>query len=415
MGQSLREKITDSGNLPTLPAAALYILQLANNDKTELTELAAGISKDPALSVKVLRAVNSSFYGMPQKVSTVSQAVVLLGLHAVKALVLGFTLLNNIRSNKSGFDHLSFWRRSMYAATAARIIAGKVLPVRQEDCFVAALLMDVGTLLLDQMLGDTYSDLCERAGCHADLLVHEVHELGMTHAEVAATLAEHWKLPEMLAIPMGKHHGPREVDNTILRKITEVVWLAGRCADIFSHDNAAESISAVRASCKELYTMDELAADAMLCNIGQKTAELAKLFDVRLNSSANFDTILTKASERLLELSIAQQEERTAGDNKRRSSRMRRDGKITVTPCARGVLGQPVQLRLRDLSAAGIGLTHTDRMEPGSQFVIRLPEGEGAFKTLLYTVRRCDSFAGLSSIGAELTSVLRPESVRAAA
>ena len=84
---TIRERITDSANLPTLPAAAMYILKLADDDKTDLwAKLAATIEKDPALSLKVLRAVNSPFYGIPQKVSTVSQAVVLLGLHAVKAI-----------------------------------------------------------------------------------------------------------------------------------------------------------------------------------------------------------------------------------------------------------------------------------------------------------------------------------------
>src|SRR5207302_8610517 len=97
------------------------------------------------------------------------------------------------------------------------------------------------------------------------------------------------------------------------------------------------------------------------------------------------------------------------GTDKRRASRMRRDGKILVTPCARGVLAAPVQVRLRDLSATGIGFTHTAKLEAGSQFVIRLPDRDGSDKTLLYTVRRCDLTGGISIIGAELTSVLRPD------
>jgi HD-like signal output (HDOD) protein len=410
---NIRERIIESGNLPTLPAAAMYILQLANDDSTDMPKLAATIEKDPALSLKVLRAVNSPFYGIPQKVSTVSQAVVLLGLHAVKALVLGFTLLNSVKSRKGGFDHLAFWRRSMYAAAASRIIGGKTVMARQEDCFVAALLMDIGTLLLAQLLGSQYDDLCERAGCHADLMVHENHELGIHHAEVAELLADHWKLPDVLAVPMGQHHGPPAVQDTGLRRITEVIWLGGRCADIFiSNHSAADSISAVRTSCKNMYGMDELTADAMLCSVGQKTSELAALFDVRLNSAANYEQILASASQRLLELSLAEQNKGEAA-NKRRAARMRRDGKILVTPCARGILGSPLQVRLRDLSATGIGLTHANPFEPGSQFVIRLPDPAGGQKTLLYTVRRCDKVGLLNSVGAELTSVLRPEEANA--
>src|SRR4051794_14762437 len=341
---SIRERITDSANLPSLPAAAMYILKLANDDETDIQELSATIEKDPALSLKVLKAVNSPFYGIPQKVSTVSQAVVLLGLHAVKALVLGFTLLSTVKSKGRGFDHLAFWRRSMYAAAAARVIASKTVMGRQEDCFVAALLMDIGTLMLSQMLGPQYDDLCERAGCHADLLVHETHELGIHHAEVVQAVAENWKLPDVLGIPMAHHHGPPAVQDTALRRMTEVVWLAGRCADIFiSNHTAADSISSVRTTCRQLYNMDELTADAMLCSVGQKTAELAQLFDVRLNSSVNYDQILANASQRLLELSIGQRDMAKA-ENKRKATRMRRDGKILVTPCTKGVLQKPLQV-----------------------------------------------------------------------
>src|SRR4051812_4146727 len=113
----VRSQIQKCESLPTLPAAALRVLQLTSNDQVSLTELAEMVSKDPALSVKVLRAVNSPFYGLSQKVSNVSQAVALLGMHSVKTLVLSFSLVSSLRSQKlGGFDYLSYWRRSMYAA-----------------------------------------------------------------------------------------------------------------------------------------------------------------------------------------------------------------------------------------------------------------------------------------------------------
>ena len=213
---------------------------------------------------------------------------------------------------------------------------------------------------------------------------------------------------------MTKPQDLRELtDDALLHKLAEakqgLYWLAGRCADIFiSNHTAADSISGVRTSCRNMYGMDELTADAMLCGVGQKTAELAQLFEVRLNATDDYEKILTSANQRLLELSLAERDKGQV-QNKRRSSRMRRDGKIVVTPCARGVLGTPVQVRLRDLSATGIGLTHSGKFEPGSQFVISLPDRDGGSKTLLYTVRRCDKSGTLNSVGAELTSVLRPK------
>src|SRR5438034_7521170 len=79
---TVRELLLSCATLPTLPAAAMYVLKLTEEDKTEMDDLAQMIGRDPALSVKILRAVNSPFYGLGQKVSTISQAVVLLGLHA---------------------------------------------------------------------------------------------------------------------------------------------------------------------------------------------------------------------------------------------------------------------------------------------------------------------------------------------
>jgi hypothetical protein len=195
-----------------------------------------------------------------------------------------------------------------------------------------------------------------------------------------------------------------------LRKIAQVVWLAGRCAEVFvDTKNAGESISGVRRSLRDMYKLDELACDTLLTKISMKTGELAGLFEIRVNTAQTYDQILAGASQRLLELSIA---EKTAGQSQaenRRCRRLRREGKVTITPCSRGILGLPVQVKLRDLSATGIGVTHTERLEPETQFIIQLPQPDKSIKTLLYTVRRCDTFGGLSSIGAELTSVLRPE------
>jgi HD-like signal output (HDOD) protein len=410
IAMDIRAKIAECQSLPTLPAAALTIIQLTSKDEVDMKDVVAVIEKDPALSIRVLRAVNAPFYGLNQKVSTVPQAVSLLGLNTVKALVLGFSLVQSIKATGSGFSHLRFWRRSMFAAVAARTIAQKVMPLRHEDCFTAALLMDLGMLILDQVIGQDYDAVCERAGCHSDLLVHETHAIGVTHAEVSGMIAEKWGLPPVLAIPMTHHHSPLSVEDMYYRNLSQVVWLGGRCADVFTHDHsAAESISSVRQTCKELYQMSELTCDSMLVSIGQKTGELAELFDVRVNSVTQFEQILNSASERLLELSLAKRDAERGPQGKRRENRVRRDGRITITPAARGSLGQPVQVRLKDLSASGIGFTHQSRFEIGSQFIVQLPQKDGEKKTLLYTVKRCEVVSGLSCVGAELASVLKPE------
>src|SRR6266704_2275784 len=121
MNEQLLQRVRQCPNLPTLPTIAMQVLDLTQRADADIAEIARIISKDPALSTKILRTVNSSFYGRSQHVSTISHALVILGLQSVKTLVLGFSLVTNLKSNKNtGFKHLAYWKRSIYAATAAR-------------------------------------------------------------------------------------------------------------------------------------------------------------------------------------------------------------------------------------------------------------------------------------------------------
>src|SRR3984957_1808098 len=139
MNAELVIKVQQCPSLPSLPSIAVQILDLAGKPNVDIAEIAKIISKDPALSGKILRTVNSSFYGRSQHVGTISHALVILGLQSVKTLVLGFSLVTNVSKNKGkGFKHLTYWRRSIYAPTAARTIASKMKLVQQEEAFLAA-------------------------------------------------------------------------------------------------------------------------------------------------------------------------------------------------------------------------------------------------------------------------------------
>src|ERR1043165_5485812 len=195
MNEKLLQRIKQCPSLPSLPSIAMQVLDLAQKADVDIAEIARIISKDPALSGKILRTVNSSFYGRSQHVSTISHALVILGLQSVKTLVLGFSLVTNLTKNKSkGFKHITYWRRAIYAATAARTIGAKIGLVQQEEVFLAALLQDIGMLVLDQILGEQYGQIHEKVSSHQELVAAEAAELQMTHADVAGVLAEQWNL-----------------------------------------------------------------------------------------------------------------------------------------------------------------------------------------------------------------------------
>jgi two-component system, cell cycle response regulator len=310
MNEQLVEKIRQCPTLPSLPSIAIQVLELAQKDAADIAEIARIISKDPALSSKILRTVNSSFYGRSQSISTISHALVILGLQSVKTLVLGFSLVTNLARNKPrGFKHLDYWRRSIYAATAARSLASKFQIVQQEECFLAALLMDIGMLVMDQVLGEQYSEVHSKAQGHHQLAEFEMQSLGMTHADVTRLLAEQWKLPPLLTVPMANHHSPDAVADPSLRRVADLVYLASRCADVFVDEKAAEPIAIVRQYCQQHYQMPESECDAMLNEICTRTKEVAPLFEVSIASGTTYESILKKANEALVDLTLRTQQQ----------------------------------------------------------------------------------------------------------
>ena len=313
MNDELIQRIRQCPNLPSLPAIAMQVLELAQKPDADIAEIARIICKDPAMSSKLLRTVNSSFYGRSQHVSTISHALVILGLQSVKTLVLGFSLVTNLSKNKGkGFKHITYWRRSIFAATAARTLAAKIGLVQQEEAFLTALLKDIGMLVLDLVLEEKYGEIHAKVSTHEELLVAERATLGMTHAEVGGVLAEQWKLPPLLSTPIAFHHTPEKVEDSALRKLTELVGLAGRCADVFVNENAAESIATVRQTAHQHYGLAEAEVDALLDEIGKKTKEVASLFEINIGSTAaNYEAILKKANETLVEITLQTQMQAT--------------------------------------------------------------------------------------------------------
>ena len=308
MNAELIKKIHDCPNLPSLPSVAVQILELASKPNVDIAEIARLISKDPALSTKILRTVNSSFYGRSQAVSTVSHSLVILGLQSVKTLVLGFSLVTNLHKSKGhGFNHLNYWRRSIYAATAARTIATRMNLVQQEEAFLGALLQDIGMLVLDHVLGPQYGEICAQSHTHPQLIKAENKAFGMTHAEVGAVLAEQWKLPPILVTAIGASHDPSTVADPTLNKIVQVVHLAGLCADVFVDAQPASAMAHVRVHCNSALQLTEDDCNKLLEEINVKTKDVVSLFEINIGAAANFEAILEKANDALVQLTLQSQ------------------------------------------------------------------------------------------------------------
>ena len=207
MNQQLMDKILKCPNLPSLPANAMEVVDLCRQDNIQLNRLAMTIGRDPALTTKLLRTVNSAHFGLRNKVTTISHSVALLGIRTVKSLALGFTLVGSLRdASGNEFDAAPIWQRSLISATGARSISLKCGQGQPEEAYLAGLLQDVGILALIQAIGAPYINLLQKAGiCYEDLWQLEQKFLDLDHALVGEALAREWNLPPILYKPIRFH------------------------------------------------------------------------------------------------------------------------------------------------------------------------------------------------------------------
>lgn len=238
------------GQLPTLPPVALRILALVEDSKSAVQDLSAVIAKDPALTARVLRLVNSSYYGLPYRVSTVSHAVSLLGFDTVRSLALGLSIFGLFEGKGQGrvLNRSDLWTHSLISGVAARLLALRVRYTVPEEAFVAGLLHDMGRFILDEYFPNELERVLhveEQEGLPQREAERRI--LGFDHAQLGSLLAQRWGLPQGLAQAILGHHQPLQVSSsheTLDPTLTVIVALADRLSAEFGGGDEEREIPA---------------------------------------------------------------------------------------------------------------------------------------------------------------------------
>ena len=195
-------------DLLSLPDAAIRLNAVLTDPETSANDIADIVSLDPALAARVLRAVNSAYFGLRGRVDTITKAITMIGTSELHSLVLATSAALAFRNISSKLiDMESFWQHSVRAALAARGFAESgSLRRHRERVFLSALMHDVGKLVLYHQVPEVSTRVLEAAksGRAQDEVEHEL--LGFTHAEVGALLLERWNLPASLTMPVRFHH-----------------------------------------------------------------------------------------------------------------------------------------------------------------------------------------------------------------
>ena len=238
-------------DLPALPAAVLELLRLVRRDDIDTTTLAAKISHDQALTAKTLRLANSSFYGVPRRVTSVSDATVVLGLRTVRTLVTAAALVGSFKPPAcEGFDFPGFWQHAVSAAVSAKLIA-TAIGSDGETAFTATLLHDVGQLVFATGFSARFAQvLALRSSSEIELIDAEQALLGIDHATLGALLAERWHFPREIVEAIGHHHAPPKIGN--VAELVHIVHVAGTLAHLLSRGE--RSGQAMPAACNEVWT-----------------------------------------------------------------------------------------------------------------------------------------------------------------
>ena len=198
----LRLQVEKISNLPTLPGIVTRIAEMVDSPETTGRQHGREIAKDQVISAKVLKLVNSGFYGFSEPISTIQHAVTLLGFNTVKSLVLSSTVLDLMKDSLPGL-----WEHSLACARTCSIIAGHIELDEQEEISTAGLLHDLGKVILRQTMEREFRRIANYID-RADMLFYQAEEkvLGVNHGEMGGWLLEKWALPPKLVEPIVDHH-----------------------------------------------------------------------------------------------------------------------------------------------------------------------------------------------------------------
>lgn len=286
--------------LPSLPGIALQVLELTRDPRVQMDKISKLVQNDPALTAKILRTVNSSYYGLTNPCPTISRAVALLGLNTVKSLVLGFSLVEMTGGReRSGFDLAAYWRRTIYSAAAARLIARLTRSCDPEEAFVAALLQDVGMLAAHAGIGARYGEvLGAAAGDHDDLPAAETAAFGFDHAQAGALLAERWKLHPQIVGSIRSHHTPDSAAPDV-RTLVRLVALGGDAAAVLTPPGVQTHLTRFSTRLSAWFGIDRDEGEPLIRDVAEGAAQLSKLMEIKTGAKPDVTRLLAEANEQL--------------------------------------------------------------------------------------------------------------------
>ncbi len=205
--EEARKVIDEIEGLPTLPTVVTELIERSEDPDATVADITEIIENDPSLNAKILKLVNSAFYGLPRRVSSLRMAVSILGFNAIRSIVLATSILNIFGKRRFGFDSMGLWMHCLSCAAGCTALLRRINETAERSEFVCGLLHDIGKIVMAEHMEDTVADILQTARTKHITFYEAEKELGgVTHAEIGAALAERWRFPESLINAIHYHH-----------------------------------------------------------------------------------------------------------------------------------------------------------------------------------------------------------------
>lgn len=303
--EALLAQITANPHLPSPPGITFQLLEKINSPRCTIAEISQLISQDPSLCGKILKIVNSSFFGLSRAITSIQVAVSLLGLRRVRSLALSLALPGMQGAAGKKQQSQRFWKLAVTSAIVARDLAQRLRHPDPDTEMVSALLCDLGILILQEVYPEEYAQVLNepvdawiKGQC--DL---EEKLLGITHPEVSSYLLGKWRLPEELTQAILHHHQPHRAPAPVQER-AYILYFAHRVAHLQLTVDLAAGVGEIMTLASERFRMTDRDFEEFLEPLGGKVEEFSQILDIDVGEQVGFPHLLAMATQNLSRLAV---------------------------------------------------------------------------------------------------------------
>ncbi len=275
--------VQDFFELVSLPEIYFQVDEMMGDARYTANDIGEVIISDPAMTAKLLKLVNSAFYGFPTKIETLSRAITIIGMDELRSLVLASTAIHEFNKVPSNLvDMNAFWMHSIHCGIVAKLLAKECKVLHSERLFIAGLLHELGSLLLYKKLPAQSSEILSDAnGDRLSVPDLEQSLLGFTHADVTAAILEKWQLSPLLIEATKFHLEPEKAKEPSFEPY--LIFLANRLCGI--EENGGSLQDALKEIPPEVWSVTGLSERSLLRVMDDAPEQVMQLFGLMVPTS----------------------------------------------------------------------------------------------------------------------------------